>query len=83
MHGRACAQQLNDQRANDLFCQMCGVIPGDIDDLTGQVVTLRIGRIDCVDSGFNGALSDFDVLCSSCYQGAKELLEGRARPLCD
>jgi hypothetical protein len=62
---------------------MCGVVPGDIDDLTGQVVVLRIGRIDCVGAGPNGALSDFDVLCSSCYQGAKEIMEERSRLLRD
>jgi hypothetical protein len=77
MHGKACAEQLD----NDAFCQMCGVVPGDIDDLTGQVVALRIGRIDYVGMGFSGALSDFDVLCSSCYQGAKEIMEERVRLL--
>jgi hypothetical protein len=79
VHNDAAAQQPTSQGMNDLSCQMCGVIPGDIDDLTGEVVALRIGHIDGAGLGSNGALSDFDVLCSSCCQGAKEIIEERAR----
>jgi hypothetical protein len=58
---------------------MCGAVPGDVDDETGQIVILRFGRVVSVGMGLKGALADFDVLCSSCYQGAKEIIEERVR----
>jgi hypothetical protein len=59
---------------DNLFCKMCGVVPGDIDDLTGRSVKFHIERI----TGNNAAeVSDslnLRALCSSCYEGAKDII---------
>jgi hypothetical protein len=52
---------------------MCGVIPGDIDDLTGRTVKFHIGRIKAKKLGGEDELSNLRVLCSTCYRGAKAL----------
>jgi len=50
---------------------MCGVAPGDIDDLTGEKVRFHIGLI--VDDILDGdeEISNLRTLCSTCYEGAK------------
>jgi hypothetical protein len=63
---------------DDLYCQMCGVIPGDIDDLTGRVVKFHIRRIKAKKLGWEDELPNLRVLCSTCYWGAKELYKERA-----
>jgi hypothetical protein len=57
----------------DLYCQMCGVVPGDIDDLTGRTANFHIGRIKAKKLGGEDALSSLRTLCSTCYRGAEEL----------
>jgi hypothetical protein len=81
VHDSSSTQSLGELGADDAFCQMCGVTSGDVDDFTGQVVVLRTGRIPRVGVGLSGALLDFDVLCPSCYHGAREIVEERARLL--
>lgn len=56
---------------------MCGVIPGDIDDLTGRKVRFHIGKIKAKNLGGKEELSNLQVLCSSCYRGTKELQKER------
>jgi len=48
---------------------MCGVIPGDIDDVTGRTADFHVGHI-----GEKDEPSTIWVLCSSCYQGTKALI---------
>jgi HNH endonuclease len=57
----------------DLFCRMCGVIPGDIDDVTGRNVKFHIEHIEDKNLSGKEGLSNLRVLCSTCYQGAKEI----------
>jgi hypothetical protein len=58
---------------DNLFCRMCGVIPGDIDDVTERKVKFQIEVIADKNLGGKEELSNIRVLCSTCYQGAKEL----------
>ncbi len=57
----------------NMFCRMCGVIPGDIDDLTEQKVDFHIGKNHGYKHGAEDELSSLRVLCSTCYEGAREL----------
>lgn len=57
----------------DLFCRMCGVVPGDIDDVTGRQVEFHIGRIENTNLDGKDEVSNLKVLCSTCYRGAIEL----------
>jgi hypothetical protein len=57
---------------------MCGVIPGDIDDLTGREVQFHIGKIRTKKLGGNDEPSNLQTLCSTCFQGANELRKHRA-----
>lgn len=67
--------QLQDEllAREDPICQMCGVIPGDIDDVTGVKVRFNIEYI--VDKSLGGKedLSNLRTLCSTCNQGAKNI----------
>jgi hypothetical protein len=58
---------------DDLFCRMCGVIPGDIDDVTERKVKFHIELIEDKNLGGKEELSNLRVLCSTCYQGAQEI----------
>lgn len=58
---------------DDLFCAMCGVAPGDIDDLTGHEVEFNVGIIESKNIGAKGELLRFRTLCSTCNQGAKNI----------
>jgi hypothetical protein len=56
-----------------LSCQMCGVTPDDIDEVTGRFGRFHIGRVAAQVGGEKETL----VVCSSCYQGAIELCRER------
>ncbi len=58
---------------DDIFCQMCGVIPGDIDEVTEQKAEFRVGYINQKSFEEKNDLSNLRILCSTCYQGFKEL----------
>jgi hypothetical protein len=58
---------------DNLFCRMCGVIPGDIDDVTERRAKFQIEVIEDKNVGGKEGLSNIRVLCSTCYLGAKEL----------
>jgi hypothetical protein len=57
----------------DIFCEMCGAAPGDIDDLTGDRTTFHVEHI--IDKSLRGKdeLSNLRTLCSTCNQGAKNI----------
>jgi 5-methylcytosine-specific restriction endonuclease McrA len=57
----------------ELFCEMCGVAPGDIDDLTGEKAKFHIGHIIDKSLGGKDELSNLRALCSTCNQGAKNV----------
>lgn len=57
----------------ELFCEMCGVAPGDIDDLTGEKARFHIGHIVNKNLGGKDELSNLRTLCSTCNQGAKNI----------
>jgi hypothetical protein len=59
--------------SEDLFCRMCGAAPGDIDDLTGDRATFRVGLISDENCGSMDELSNLRTLCSTCNQGAKNV----------
>jgi hypothetical protein len=52
---------------------MCGVIPGDIDDVTERKVKFHIQLIEDKKLGGEEELSNLRVLCSTCCQGAEEI----------
>jgi hypothetical protein len=52
---------------------MCGVVPGDIDDLTGCKVGFHIGINAGYDFDGKEELSNLRTLCSTCNQGAKNI----------
>ena len=58
---------------DDLFCAMCGVAPGDIDDFTGQEVKFNVGIIGSKNIGGKDEILSFRTLCSTCNQGAKNI----------
>ena len=67
-----CMRQVGDL-GDDLFCRMCGVIPGDIDEVTGRKVEFHIGHIVDKSIGGKEEQSDLRTLCSTCNQGAKNI----------
>ena len=66
---------------DDLFCQMCGVTPGDIDDVTGRKVKFNIEYIVDKSLGGKEELSNLRTLCSTCNQGAKNITAERPTAL--
>ena len=57
----------------DLFCRMCGVAPGDIDDLTGCKAKFHIGLFTHGDAAIEREPTNLRTLCSTCNQGAKNI----------
>jgi len=57
----------------DLFCAMCGIAPGDIDDLTGREAKFDVEIICDKNLGGKDELSNLRTLCSTCNQGAKNV----------
>lgn len=71
MSGRLRAQVLE---RNGYTCQMCGIGAGDkMDD--GRPARLHIGHIVDHDHGGKEELSNLRALCSTCNQGAKNLVQ--------
>jgi hypothetical protein len=58
---------------DDLFCRMCGVSPGDIDDLTGRTAKFRIAISAESSIAGKGELSSLQILCTSCEEGVREM----------
>lgn len=58
---------------HDIYCRMCGVIPGDIDDLTGRRVDFYIGLDEANEICGEEDMSNLRTLCSTCYQGAMSI----------
>ena len=59
---------------NGFTCQMCGLTPGEIDPDTGRKVRLHVGHIVDKSHGGEDELSNLRTLCSTCNQGAKNIM---------
>jgi hypothetical protein len=59
---------------NGFTCQMCGLTPGDIDPSTGRKVRLHVGHIVDRSHGGKDEMSNLRALCSTCNQGAKNIM---------
>jgi hypothetical protein len=59
--------------SDDLFCRMCGAVPGDIDDLTRQEVRFHIEHLEDKKVGEIDELPNFRALCLTCYSGARDI----------
>ena len=59
---------------NGYTCQMCGAAAGDTDD-RGRHVRLHIGHIQDRSHGGRDDLSNLRALCSSCNEGAKNIVQ--------
>lgn len=59
---------------NGFTCQMCGKTPGEIDPDTGRKVRLHVGHIVDKSLGGRDELSNLRTLCSTCNQGAKNVM---------
>jgi hypothetical protein len=57
----------------ELFCGMCGIAPGDIDDLSGCRAQFDVSLIAHKDPVPDGKLSNLQTLCSTCAEGAKNI----------
>lgn len=61
---------------NGYTCQMCGVGAGDPDEhFPGRMVRLHIGHITDRSHGGRDELSNLRALCSTCNEGAKNLVQ--------
>jgi hypothetical protein len=59
---------------NGFTCQMCGLTPGEIDPDTDRKVRLHVGHIVDKSHGGEDELSNLKTLCSTCNQGAKNIM---------
>ena len=55
----------------ELYCVLCGIASGDIDEITGCEATFRLGYRD-----FSPNLRDErpQVMCSTCNEGARQIV---------
>ena len=61
---------------NGYTCQMCGAGAGDVDEQNPvRTVRLHIGHIQDKSHGGTDALVNLRALCSTCNQGAKNLVQ--------
>jgi hypothetical protein len=60
---------------NGYTCQMCGAGAGDRDERTGRPTRLQVGHITDLSHGGQNVLSNLRALCSTCNQGAKNLVQ--------
>lgn len=58
----------------EAYCRMCGTAPGDIDDLTGCSARFYVDlNADMSISSNDAGSSNIRMLCSTCYEGAKQI----------
>lgn len=55
------------------FCSMCGIMGGEMDELTGSPADFFVGSGSEEIHGNISGSSDVLALCSTCYEGAKSL----------
>ena len=59
---------------NGFTCVSCGLSPGEIDPETGRKARLQVGHIKDKILGGRDELANLQALCSTCNQGAKNLM---------
>ena len=59
------------------YCQMFGITPGEIDDMTGVTVRFRKNQPVDQSTGLCDRPSSSQTLCSTCYEGAKSIATKR------
>lgn len=69
--GRLRAQVLD---RDGFVCQMCGITPDEIDPYTGRKASLHVGHFLHKSQGGKDELPNLRTLCSTCNQGAKNLM---------
>jgi len=57
----------------DVYCQMCGILPGDIDERTGRKARFSISLFPNNGIGRPRTDANLRILCSTCNQGAKNV----------
>lgn len=56
-----------------VYCQMCGISPGDIDEYTGSVAQFCADWVPDNGLSFRSRFPPIRILCSTCKQGAKNI----------
>jgi len=59
--------------ADGLYCQMCGISLGDVDEQTGSYAKFRAEWVANNGLSFRSEFPDLRILCSTCYRGASEI----------
>jgi len=57
----------------DLYCQMCGISHGELDDYTGRIAEFHAGWLPNNGLSFRSSHPEVRILCSTCNQGAKNI----------
>jgi hypothetical protein len=57
----------------EVYCQMCGLCPGDIDEFTERVAEFYADWVPDNGLSFRSRFSEVRYLCSTCNQGAKNI----------
>lgn len=58
---------------DDLYCQMCGLCPGEVDEYTGEEAEFCVDWVPNNGLSFRGRYPEIRALCSTCNQGAKNI----------
>lgn len=66
-------QKFADPDCDEIYCQMCGVSVGDIDEITGEKARFRATLVPNNGLGFQSRFQNLRILCSTCNQGAKNI----------
>jgi hypothetical protein len=62
-----------DADSSEIYCQMCGISVGDIDEYTGKQAKFRAALVPNNGLGLRSIAPNLRVLCSTCNQGAKNV----------
>ncbi|HTV07043.1 MAG TPA: hypothetical protein VME86_16865 [Acidobacteriaceae bacterium] len=57
----------------EIYCQMCGVTVGDIDECTGRQAKFRASLVPNNGLSFRSRFPNLRILCSTCDQGTKNI----------
>lgn len=66
---------------NGFTCQMCGLAPDETDPETGRKARMHIGHIIDKSLGGKDEIANLRTLCSTCNQGAKNVISERPTAL--
>lgn len=61
------------RRNEEVYCQMCGIRPGEIDEYTGEKAEFCADWVPNNGLSFRSNFPEVRVLCSTCNQGAKNI----------